>query len=237
MMFCVYKIKNLVNGKLYIGKTCNPDERWHDHLTAAKYKKDSCPIHRAINKYGEDNFEFSIIEEYESDEKALSGEVFWIAEHKTNISKYGNQFGYNLTDGGEGVAGLIHTEESKRKMSEAVMGEKNHNYGKPKSDEIKRKISDSNKGQKRTPETKAKISAVQLGKEISENTKSKMSAAHTGKHVGENNNSAKLTENDVREIKILLSGGVSTWDIALKYNVKERAIRNIRAGRSWSHIK
>ena len=55
-------------------------------------------------------------------------------------------------------------------MSEAHRGEKNHNYGKNMSDEIKRKISEAQLGEKshwygktHTEETKRKISEVQSG--------------------------------------------------------------------------
>ena len=47
----------------------------------------------------------------------------------------------NRTDGGEGVSGI--SEETRRKISEATKGEKNHNYGKPHSEEHKRKLSEA----------------------------------------------------------------------------------------------
>lgn len=72
------------------------------------------------------------------------------------IEKYNtrdSQYGYNITPGGEDNPwyGKHHSEESKKKMSEARKGV-------PKTEEWKRKISESNKGRVVTKETKAKMS-------------------------------------------------------------------------------
>lgn len=63
----------------------------------------------------------------------------------------------NLTDGGEGTSGHIHTEETKRKISNTLKGVPK----KPMSEETKRKLSESKKGKpwngKHTEESKRKI--------------------------------------------------------------------------------
>lgn len=211
-MFYVYKIRNLINDKIYVGKSKNVDERWAQHLMDAKANRGSV-LHRAINKYGGSNFAVSVLEELVSEEVAFEQERFWISYYKTNIYRHGDKFGYNLTDGGDGRSGYIPSEETKSKLSI------------------------SNTGQKRSAATKAKIAAVQIGKTTPATTKSKMSLTHTGKHMGENNNRAKLTEAEVIEIKRLLAQGHKTVEIAKKYGVIERTIRNIKTGKTWSHIK
>jgi group I intron endonuclease len=84
----------------------------------------------------------------------------------------------NLTDGGEGALGYIHSDVSKRKISEFLTGKK-------PSDETKRKLSESKTGEKHpmfgkkhTEETKIKISESQLN--MSDETKRKMSESKTG---------------------------------------------------------
>lgn len=52
----------------------------------------------------------------------------------------------NLTDGGDGNLGLVHSEEALKKISEASKGRVGHWKGKKMSDEFKRKISESRKG-------------------------------------------------------------------------------------------
>jgi hypothetical protein len=86
--------------------------------------------------------------------------------------------------------GRTHTEESKRKMSEARKGK--GRSGSPESwklsDEIKRKISSSKRGIKREPfseEHKQKIRESHLGKKLSDEGKAKISNAHKGKQLSE----------------------------------------------------
>jgi group I intron endonuclease len=181
-MFYVYKIHNLINDKIYVGKSKNVNDRWAQHLMDAKASRGSI-LHRAINKYGADNFVVSIIQELTSEEEAFEQEKFWISYYKTNVYRHGNKFGYNLTDGGDGRSGYVPSEETKSKLSI------------------------SNMGQKRSAAT------------------------------SENNNRAKLTETEVIEIKMLLAQGYKTMEIAEKYGVIERTIRNIRYGKTWRHIK
>jgi hypothetical protein len=88
---------------------------------------------------------------------------------------------HNRTNGGEGVSGLIHSKETKIKMSEVRKGEKNHNYGKTLSDETKRKLSEVNKGKTHSEEHKRNISEAHKGRTHSEETRRKLSDAHKGK--------------------------------------------------------
>jgi hypothetical protein len=80
----------------------------------------------------------------------------------------------NLTDGGDGILGLVHTDETRRNMSESRIG-KNH------SDETKRKMSEASKGKKLSEEHKRKLSESKtgekhpmFGKKLSDETKRKM---------------------------------------------------------------
>ena len=61
------------------------------------------------------------------------------------------------------MKGFRHTEETKRKMSEARRGEKNYFYGKHHTEESKNKLSKANKGRKTSEETKKKLSEVNKG--------------------------------------------------------------------------
>lgn len=94
----IYKFENLVNGHIYIGQSINIEQRYLDHLKRARNKgiynhEYNSPLHRAIRKYGIDNFDFSIIEHCEITELDQR-EIFWISYYNS----YEN--GYNLTRGG-----------------------------------------------------------------------------------------------------------------------------------------
>jgi len=104
----IYCITNTVNQKKYIGKTTkrDPRTRWKQHLQAARFKDtavaystaNSMPIVRAIRKYGEDKFNFKVIEEC-TEHVVNEREEYYIKEYNTADGS-----GYNCTYGGEGVS-------------------------------------------------------------------------------------------------------------------------------------
>ena len=94
----IYKITNILNGKIYIGKTSSTiEERWKEHREeATRQNKTHRPLYSAIQKYGIDNFNIEQVEEVPNDKIACEREVFW-------IEYYGSfKNGYNATKGGDG---------------------------------------------------------------------------------------------------------------------------------------
>src|SRR5258708_21281837 len=99
----IYKITCHINGRLYIGKTKQdpPTKRWSAHLIVARGGPEKFPdkysyIHNAINEYGEDSFSFESIDQCTGNERACELERHYIETLKTNVPKYGKQYGYNL---------------------------------------------------------------------------------------------------------------------------------------------
>lgn len=96
-MAYIYKIENIKNGKVYIGKTISSiEKRWREHWQDAT--KDRCkerPLYRAFNKYGKLNFSIEVLEEV-SYEVLNEREKYWI-EYFGSFKK-----GYNATLGGDG---------------------------------------------------------------------------------------------------------------------------------------
>jgi hypothetical protein len=77
----------------------------------------------------------------------------------------------NMTDGGDGQSGLVHSDKTKKKMSESKKGAKH-------SDATRKKIAESGKGKSPSAETRKKMSDALKGKSLpqfSEETKKKMS--------------------------------------------------------------
>lgn len=90
----IYSIQNKINGKRYIGFACDIKRRWRTHKSELRHYR-HCNKHltMAWHKYGEENFEFSIIEECPRSELS-EREKYWVAYYDT----YEN--GYNGDRGG-----------------------------------------------------------------------------------------------------------------------------------------
>ena len=136
----------------------------------------------------------------------------------------------NLTKGGDGVLGIRHTEEARKKMGEP-------NKGKTISDWHRQRISEFHKGKKHSEETKKKMSESKIGKGLgvkaSEETRKKMSESAIK---GEGHQFSKLKQSDVLEIRRLSSEGMSQRKIGKKFNVTKTAISHILKGLTWKHV-
>ena len=95
----IYKIENLINGKVYIGKSKDPEQRWKQHTAAAKAGSDLL-LHRAIKKYGEDSFEMTVLSEHTASE-INEAEMSAIKQYNCCVLN-GSDNGYNMTYGGDG---------------------------------------------------------------------------------------------------------------------------------------
>lgn len=128
-----------------------------------------------IRKYGRDAIQIFVFQ-CESEEQAFADESHQIAQLRKD--------GYDLcnyTDGGEGVSGLVHSDVTRKLMSEAKKGKSSWNKGLPRSPEHSAKLSAALKGRKIPPEVAAKMSASRLGHECSAETREKIGAANRGK--------------------------------------------------------
>ena len=90
----IYKVTNKINGKVYIGQSVDIGRRWRQHMTA----EDDNYFHKAIQKYGVENFEWEVIEQCKKSELD-ERESYWI-EYYDSFNK-----GYNCTKGGDGNSG------------------------------------------------------------------------------------------------------------------------------------
>lgn len=122
------------NNKVYIGLTCQFVEcRWNN---GEGYKHQKL-FYRAIQKYGWDNIEHIVLAENLTFNEASDLEKDLISKYKSNNSKYG----YNLTDGGEGISGYhLNAEQLERHRQNAL--------GRKHTQATKDKISKINKGRK-----------------------------------------------------------------------------------------
>ena len=144
---------NKINGKKYVGQTVRSLKiRKQCHAYDAFKKVNTMYFHRAIRKYGIDNFNWEILHDKITDVKKLNKlEIYYIDLYDTYNT------GYNLALGGKNAC---HSEETKRK------------------------ISDAGKGRKHSEESKRKMSKTHKGKKFSENHKRKLSENHADFSLG-----------------------------------------------------
>lgn len=164
--------------KVYIGITSqDPLKRWGNGCNYAKQPY----FYSAIKKYGWENIKHEILFDNLTEDEAKQKEVELIAKYRS----MDKNFGYNLTQGGDGVKGYVPTEETKRKIKNTIeklyeddefrekqrlaktRGEKHHFYGKSFSEEHIEKLKLSHLGKSNGPhteETKRKIAKAHIGK-------------------------------------------------------------------------
>lgn len=190
----IYKIKNKINGKIYIGQTMySLERRIVTHLNANFH------IGKALRKYGLQSFITSIIDEAHIREVLNEKEKYWIGFYDCKVPR-----GYNFTDGGDGIDGYNHTEETKKKIG---LGNKDKPSWRKGTGKIKsnpqsclcgcgditkagnkyitghntRGIPPSNKGKHHSEETKQKIGQANAGRHHSEEARQKIGDGNRGK--------------------------------------------------------
>ncbi len=155
----IYKITCKLNNKIYVGQTHKPvNLRFNNHkyeLRKGNHFNDH--LQRSWNKYGQDAFEFSVLEDNVEDIDAR--EIYWIRFFdSTNPNK-----GFNRHAGGS--KNRLVTEETRAKISRSLMGN-TRCIGRVPSQETKEKQRKARLGKKlkpRSEDTKRKISEALRG--------------------------------------------------------------------------
>lgn len=186
----IYKIRNVVNNKFYVGSTVDSRKRFWEHRKDLRSGKHTAiALQRAWSKYGEDCFKFEIVEQLNSKEELYPAEQKWLDEH------FGEDYCYNcspnadtpmrnatpemrahqaqktkewLERDGHPRLGMTHAPESIELMvanNRAPKGDNHYRYGKTVSEETRKKIGDAQRGVAKGPRTyteegRAKIRAA-----------------------------------------------------------------------------
>lgn len=176
MSIGIYKITN-PKGKIYIGQSIQIEKRWKYYISESYNKRDhQNKLFNSLKKYGPENHKFEILEEC-TVEQLNKKEIYWGRKYNCTCPK----IGLNLRElGKQGVwtkeakekiskaklGKSIHTEASKKSISEKLTGRK---LTKEQSSRCGRKKGTSNpkggskKGWKRTKESKSRISQSKSG--------------------------------------------------------------------------
>ena len=210
-MYYVYQHKTAdTNSIFYIGK--GKGNRAFTKSNRSQYWKN------VVNKHGF-NVEFVVTD--------IDEEFSFLIEMET-IDAYRKRgiVLSNMTDGGEGASGLVHSEEHKAKLKGNKFGAATWGIGfkgKTHSDEQKAKWSKIRKG----------VTSPRKGVVLSEETKRKMSQSKTGLA---NLKRRVLSDKQVKEIRALLPHHYIA-EIARRFSVGESTIRRIRDGERYGEIK
>lgn len=114
-MIDIYLVTNTVNEKKYVGQASwGFEKRWSAHRSFAKTGGDDY-LHRAMRKYGIENFKIELIEAVDTLEKSNERETFWINYYDSRNP----EFGYNIREGGSN--GKL-AESTKQKIAVAHTG-------------------------------------------------------------------------------------------------------------------
>jgi group I intron endonuclease len=211
-IYKVYYIKNLINGKKYVGKTTKTlQQRFTAHIKNAT-KKVNRRLYDAMNCYGYENFKIYLLKSTDDSEKINEYEKFFIKKLNTK----NESCGYNMTDGGDGGnTGKHHYGKSPYMW----WIEK---YGKEEADKIKEKQKlklmialKNKKHQSPSNETKEKISKTLKSKKI---TRIMLPIKYGNEHHGYINVNCD-------DVILMLKNNKSLKFISKTLNVSEFAIR------------
>lgn len=229
----IYLIRNNLNNKIYIGQSVDIKRRAQEHIRSGQPEKYSVksnrdsnvPIHRAMQKYGVQNFTIVVLEKC-AKEKLDEREAYWI---KT-LSSTDKNIGYNITEGGQNHFALNGEKHSQAKLSQKQVNEiynllKNSSLSFP---EIAAKYNISN----------STICMINTGKTWHINDyKYPIRITNSGSK-GSKNHQSHFTESEVMEIRKLYSQGVTYKNLPkhLANKASESAIRAIQYGKTYKHL-
>ena len=212
----VYKVTNMVNGKVYVGRTKDYAERVKYHKTRYVAKKEyNKPLYVAMRKYGVETFKFDIIASGLDDDESNKLETKMIKDLHSLVGENG----YNVSPGdnyyrvrGTDVNTNILTEEEAQDIvNRRISGERSRDVYKDYKDKL----------------TVSGFQQIWSGK--------------NWRHLkGQENlemvkGNARFSLKEVREIKTLLKN-YSVSEVAKLYGVTYHTIYNIKAGISYASI-
>lgn len=226
----IYKILNKANGMFYIGSSNNIIYRWRGHKSELRGNYHAnAHLQNAWNKYGEEAFEFIIIEQVNDLNKILETEDIWL--NKTSC--YDKNIGYNIS----GKAGRPnHSRETiekirnskigyklskqhKEKISKSLIGNK-RTLGRKLTEEHKRKIGEVSRKIIQTEQKREKLRLANLGKKASAETREKLSISH----LGNTSRPRRYTPEQIEILRQEKEAGISVKELSKKYNIEYSTI-------------
>lgn len=265
----IYEIRNLVNGKRYIGSAVDFGNRWRVHAQSlARGDHHSKALQRAWLLYGPFAFQFNKLLAC-SKENLIMYEQICMDAYKPEYNcapRAGSQLGFKMSEESRAklsaaakrtrnFTGRTHSEQSRAKISASRKGK----GGGPRSQERLEKIGAAHRGRPKSSEHRAKISAALMGhkqtleqieKRVQKLRGRKMppgfaeaaSARMKGVLLGKEHRAAiarskaKLSDEQVKEVRSRLAAGERQKSIASSYQVDPSVISEIKTGKSYQWV-
>lgn len=233
----IYQIVNTTNGKRYIGSAARIEKRWAEHRRGLKKGvHHSRHLQSSWAKHGEGVFRFEVLE-FCGAQALLTREQHYldVLRPEFNICKIAGS-----------TLGRIHGPETRAKIAAKAVGRK----APPRSTEYRAKMSAAHKGRGKsadhmaalqagrgrqvfTDDRKAKI-ATSLRAAYENGLKSRERPPEYRSKIGRT--LAKLSDAEVREIRMLLSEGVAGVTLAKAYSVNTGTISEIKTGKKYCWV-
>lgn len=225
-MIGIYKYTNLINGKIYIGLSNDIQRRRHEHQNLAN-SGDDAAIHKAIRKYGIENFSFEILETFDREDRELLGEreKYWISYYNSYENGYNNTTGGDITQGRSKLTeqDVIDIRTRYKNLERCMIVYQDY----------KDRINKTGFNKVWKGETWKSIMP-----EIYTPERIAYHKTHTG-NSGSYNGRAKISDDDVRNIRLRVRDNEPIIQIYEDYKEKltYRSFYNIARGYNWKHIK
>jgi len=193
----VYAIRNVYDGKVYIGKTAKSvNVRWNQHKKLLLRGTHPNPhLQAAWNLFGAEHFIIETLDTFDSIERLNEGERFHII--KNNSAN--RELGYNMSFGGDGgrLADEVYVKLSSKMSGRKLSEEHRQNISnslKGRTITWRDKISTANRGKKPSSLATQRSKDILTGTSLTEDVKKKISISV--KYAYENmDTSARLRKN------------------------------------------
>lgn len=227
-MIGIYKITNKITNDAYIGQSIEIENRIRDHKKLYNWERENNKkLYQAFIEFGLENFEFEVLEECNSDQLS-EREEYWIAYYNT----YPNQ--YNMTPGGQYNAGESHPSHKLTKQ-DVINIRTRYNNRERKQDvylDYATKIGHSGFHKIWNGDTWKDIMPEVYTPE------NKLFHLHNTANKGSQNGRARLTENEVYEIRLRRKNGESSKDVYKDFSNKLSygSFKNVWFYQNWKSI-
>lgn len=221
----IYCITDMQTGRRYVGSAVSFRKRWREHRRGLESGKHHSRFLQRTFNARPDDLKFQALIYCDRDNLLMYEQRF--------LDAWKPEFNTNPTAGS--MSGFRHRDESRKKMSDSRRKDFSPMAGKKHTEETKAKISESRKGKgggPRTAERCANISKALKGRVVPHEIRARISATLTGTSTGR----GKLTNDQVRQIRMLDSKAMRQCDIARELSLPRKWVHTVVAGHGYGWV-